>query len=175
VTLADPTTAGDLIQDLTAQINPPRALLLHRLNSTQLLPIQQLTGFLCEIRRLSVSSSCRLLLSFSWTFEPTVHICSPADLTTDAPPPELTHFLPNLGRISIFQRPRPLLRFCELLDYESCCAYENAGLPELLRILRPLGDFILLLPQMENELDTLLAILSAQASCLSTSGYSTTQ
>jgi hypothetical protein len=65
-TLADPTTVDDLIQDLTASINPLCALLLQRLISTQLFPIQRLTGFLCEIRRLSVSFFCRLLLSSCW-------------------------------------------------------------------------------------------------------------
>jgi hypothetical protein len=43
------------------------ALLLQRLNSVRLLPIQRLTGFSSEIRRLSASSFCRLLFSSSWT------------------------------------------------------------------------------------------------------------
>jgi hypothetical protein len=55
---------GDLIPDLMAQIISLGVLLLQRLISARLFLIQRLTGFLCEIRRLSVSSSCGLLLSF---------------------------------------------------------------------------------------------------------------
>jgi hypothetical protein len=43
-TLADPMAVGDLIQDLTTQINPPRVLLLQRFNGEKLLQIRWLMG-----------------------------------------------------------------------------------------------------------------------------------